>query len=166
MSCALTTGYSLDCKDSVGGIKEVHFIEKANATFTFTSNVVSAITLASTKHWFKYEQIKETSSFTQTYNDNVANATSFVKQELEIIIPKLATATRNEIALLAQNRLYAVVTDRNGVKWLLGYQNGVDRVGGTASTGTAMGDRNGYVLKFEATEPVEAFEVTAALVIT
>jgi hypothetical protein len=166
MSCALTQGYSLDCKDSVGGIKEVHFIEKANATFTFTANVVTAITLASTKHWFKYEQIKETSSFTQTFNDNVANATSFVTMELDIVIPKLATATRNEIALLAQNHLYAVVTDRNGLKWLLGYQNGVDRVGGTAAAGKAMGDLNGYTLKFHATEPVEAFEVTAALVTT
>ena len=37
MACALTQGYSLDCRDSLGGITEVYFIEKGN---------ISAITVA------------------------------------------------------------------------------------------------------------------------
>lgn len=166
MSCALTSAYSLPCKDSIGGVKEVYLIEKANATFTPSGNVITAITLASTKHWFKYEQIRETASFTQTYTDNIANGTQFVTQELDMFIPKLSTTLRNEIALIAQNRLYIVVLDRNGQYWLMGYENGCDRVGGTAATGTAMGDKNGYSLKFQAMEAHEAYEVTASLTLS
>lgn len=45
MPCALTQGYSLDCRDSLGGITEVYFIEKANITITApTSGSISAIT--------------------------------------------------------------------------------------------------------------------------
>ena len=32
MACAIVSGYALDCKDSAGGIVEIYFIEKGNAT--------------------------------------------------------------------------------------------------------------------------------------
>jgi len=61
MACALTQGYTLDCKDSLGGIKAVWFISSANvSSVTEASGVVSAITKASGKVFYKYELVKNT----------------------------------------------------------------------------------------------------------
>lgn len=164
MACALTASFTLGCKDSIGGIKEVYLIEKENVTgYTPSGDQISDITLVSGKVFRKYEQIRETSSFTQTLNDNIVNGTSYITQELELYLPKLTDSTRKEVGLLGQNRLIAVVVDNNGKAWICGKVNGLDRNGGTASTGTAMADRNGYVLKFLALEPVAAYEYTGLL---
>lgn len=160
MPCALTTGFTLDCKDSIGGVKEIYIIAKGDTTPTVSGNTITTVTNKTGKKFWKYEQIRETSSMTQTYNDNIANGTNYVTQELEIFIPKMLSTVRNEIALLAQNRLWIVVVDRNGKMWWMGYENGVDRNGGTAGTGKAMADANGYTLKFQAMEATEVYEYT------
>ena len=153
MPCALTQGYSLDCRDSLGGITEVYFIEKANVTITApTSGSISAITKVAGKRFFKYELVPGTASLTENINANVQNGTVFYAQELSIVLNKLQTATRNEILLLAQNTLVAVVKDNNGQTFLLGYLYGLNLTGGNGATGTAQGDRSGYTLTFSASE--------------
>ncbi len=53
MPCALTQGYTLDCKDSLGGIKAVWLINHANVTaVTEASGIVSAITKAANKVFY------------------------------------------------------------------------------------------------------------------
>ncbi len=66
MPCSLTSGYALDCKDSAGGITEVYFIEKGNVSSIAAnaSGVVTGITKASGKRFWKYELPKETGNFT------------------------------------------------------------------------------------------------------
>ncbi len=55
MACALTQGYTLDCRDSLGGITEVYFIEAGNvSSITEASGVVSAIVKGSGKVFRKY----------------------------------------------------------------------------------------------------------------
>ena len=50
MPCALTQNYSLDCKDSLGGITEVYFIAAADVTSTTeASGVITALVKASGK---------------------------------------------------------------------------------------------------------------------
>jgi hypothetical protein len=53
MSCALTQGYTLDCADGIGGIKEIRVIESgylpASAFTTGTSGVITAIVPTSSK---------------------------------------------------------------------------------------------------------------------
>ena len=45
MPCALTQGYVLDCKDSLGGITEVYFMAAQDvSTTTEASGVITAIT--------------------------------------------------------------------------------------------------------------------------
>lgn len=153
MACALTQGYALDCRDSLGGIVEVYFIEKANlSAITVASGSVSAITKVVGKKFYKYELVPGTSSLTENINANVANGTVFYAQELSIVLNKLQTATRNEILLLAQNTLVAVIKDNNDNTWLLGRINGINITGGNAATGTAHADRSGYTLTFSASE--------------
>lgn len=153
MACALTQGYSLDCRDSLGGILEVFFIEKGNVSaITEASGSVSAITKVVGKGFKKYELVPGTASLTETINANVQNGTVFYAQELTIVLNKLQTSTRNEILLLAQNTLLAVVKDNNDQTYLLGKVYGCNITGGNAATGTAQGDRSGYTLTFSASE--------------
>ena len=165
MPCALTQGYTLDCKDSLGGIKAVWLINHANVTaITEASGIVSAITKAASKVFYKYELVKNTGALTETVTASVENGTVFYAQELTVVLNKLQANTRNEILLLAKNTLMAVVQDANDKYWLLGRYSGLDVTGGTAATGTAQGDRNGYSLTFTGGEKELAPEVNSGII--
>jgi hypothetical protein len=165
MACALTQGYTLDCKESIGGIKAVWFIPFGDvASVTEASGVVTALTKTGGKVFYKYQLVKNTSSLTETITASVENGTVFYAQELTIILNKLQANTRNEILLLAKNNLMAVVEDSNSKYWLIGKLNGMDITGGTAATGTAQGDRSGYELTFTGGEPALAPEVQSSVI--
>jgi len=165
MACALTQGYTLDCKDSIGGIKAVWFIAAGDvSSMTEVSGVVTAITKASGKVFYKYQLVKNSSSLTENINANIQNGTIFYAQELAIMLNKMQANTRNEILLLAKNNLIAVVEDANGKYWLLGKQNGLDITAGSSATGTAQADKNGYALTFSGGEKELAPEVTSSVV--
>lgn len=165
MACALTQGYTLDCKDSIGGIKAVWFIAAGDVSaVTEVSGVVTAITKASGKVFYKYQLVKNSSSLTENVNANVQNGTVFYAQELAVILNKMQANTRNEILLLAKNNLLAVVQDANDKYWLLGKQNGLDLSAGSSATGTAQADRSGYTLTFSGGEKELAPEVTSGII--
>lgn len=164
MACALTQGYSLDCRDSAGGITEVYFIEKANVTaIAEASGIVSGLTKANGKRFWKYELPKQTGFLTETITPSTENGTVFYSSELSIVINKLSAAVRNEIRLLAQNVLIAVVKDNNGKYWMIGAERGIDMSESTSGTGTAYGDRSGYTLNFMGMEPDPMLEVNSTV---
>ena len=153
MACALTQNYTLDCKDSIGGIKTLWFAAVEDiASWTGTGGTYTGVTMDSGKYFWKYDLVKESSNFAEAVNTNVQNGTVFYAQTLEIILNKLQVNTRNEILLLAKNRLVAIVVDNNDKAWVLGKDNGLDITGGGSATGTAFGDRNGYTLTFTGNE--------------
>lgn len=165
MACALTTGYSLDCRDSAGGVKSVYFIEIDNVSGTTSaSGTISAIAKANNRVFYKYNLQRATAEAMEEYQDSSENGTTYVNQTLSIVLNKMQAATRNEIALLAQNRLLAVIEDRNGKYWLYGKENGLQRSGGKAGTGKAFGDRNGYELTFTGEEGTTAMEVSSGII--
>jgi hypothetical protein len=57
MACAITQGYALDCKDTVGGLKNLYFAALSDVATVSqnASGYVTAITMASTKKFYKYE---------------------------------------------------------------------------------------------------------------
>lgn len=170
MACALTQGYTLDCRDSMGGVAAAWLMEWDNvsggttAGITVAAGTVTAITKATGKRFWKYNLQRATANWEEAYNDNVQNGTNFHVQTLNIILNKMQAATSQEIKLLAQNRLIAVVQDKNSKYWLLGYEHGLQRSGGKAGSGTAGGDRNGYELTFTADNKEPAYEVNAAII--
>ena len=163
MACPLTQGFILDCKESLGGVKSVRFVEFDNASMTYAAGVAT-ITMDAGKKFWLYSQVRETSSLTETITANVQNGTIFYQQEVVIVLNKLAAATRNEILLLAKNRLLAIVEDMNGNYWLLGAKNGLDITSGNSATGTASGDRNGYSLTFQAMEADPIWSVSSGAI--
>lgn len=167
MPCALTQGYTFDCKDNIGGMKNVWFIGWNDVTsVTAASGVVSAITKGAGKVFYKYQLVRNTASFTQNIAGSIENGTIVYNQELTIVINKMQVSMRNEILLLAQNNLMAVVEDSNGRYWLAGRYTGLDLLSGSASTGTAQSDRNGFTLTFSGGEKELAPEVASGVIAT
>jgi hypothetical protein len=165
MACALTQGYSLSCRDSAGGIKSVYFIEFDNVTgVTESAGTATAIAKANGGIFYKYNLQRATASWEEAYNDSAENGTSFNVQTLNIILNKMQAATSQEIKRLAQNKLLAVVEDKNSKYWLLGKENGLERNGGRGGSGVAAGDRNGYELTFTTDNIAPALEVSSSII--
>ena len=165
MACALTQGYSLGCRDGVGGIKSVYFIEFDNVSgITESSGNATAIAKANGGRFYKYNLQRATGSWEESYNDSAENGTSFHTQTLTIILNKMTASVSQEIKLLAQNRLIAVVENKDGTFWLLGDESGLQRSGGRAGSGTAPGDRNGYELTFTADNVDPAVTVSSGII--
>ena len=165
MACALTQGYTLDCRDSVGGVKTIYVTELANkASITTASGTITAFTLTAGKKFWTYELMKETANLTENITTSDTNGTLFYDQNLTFTIRKMQASLSQEIKLLAQNRLMIIVLDRNGKYWLLGQNNGAELQPSTANTGTAFGDMNGYSLVFKTKEESPMNEVASNLI--
>lgn len=167
MSCALTQGFALDCREGVGGLKEVYIIELANiSAITESSGVVTAITKATGTRFWKYSLVRETSNATENIVGNEQNGTIYYDQQVQIIINKRQASVRNEILLLAKNFLAIVGVENGGKAFLYGRVQGLQLLTGTSETGTAWADRNGYTLPFAGKETELAPEVSSAVIAT
>jgi hypothetical protein len=90
---------------------------------------------------------------TETLNASIENGSIYYTPEVTFTINKLQVAVRNELRLLARNRLLVIVQDNNNRYWLLGSANGLEATAGTAGSGTAFGDRSGYEMTLTGMEP-------------
>lgn len=148
MACSQTlAGIARDCSSNMGGIKTVYIANKADVTsLTVTSGVVTAITMASSKHFYKYVFAPFTSSMTSNWQVSAENGTKFVQTELTMVFNKMDATKRLEIVALAQTEAVVIVEDNNGTQWVLGYDEGVQLSSGDGQTGVNRGDRNGYTV--------------------
>lgn len=167
MACALTQGYELNCPDSMGGASDVWLIEFDNVSGVTSSNgIATAIAKANNKRFWRYKQKRGTCEAKDELQKNIENGTQFFNQTIVMAMNKMQASIRNEIILLAQNRLIAVVKDRNGKYWLYGKEDGLDLTQGTAGTGLANADRNGYGLTLTGSEKEPALEVDESVIAT
>ena len=162
-NCALTTGFDLDCRDAVGGVKSVSFASLADylaLTPVVTAGAITSITATAT--FYKYEQLKETSSMTETINGSSQNGTVYYTPEVVVVLSKLDVDKRNEIKLLAQQRLVAIVETNDGSYWIVGYENGLELNAGTSATGTAFADLSGFSLTLSGLESEPMVSISAS----
>lgn len=163
-NCLLTQGFPKDCRDSVGGIKTIYLANKhLIEDITEANGEVTAINMEAGSYFYRYDLRKQTSNFTETIESSDENGTVFFEQEANIQLTKLEAQKRNEIFLIAKADTVMVAEDRNGKKWMLGKENGLT-LSGTAETGTAMGDLNGYQLVFAGQEREPAVEVSGSVI--
>jgi len=162
MACNLTQGFTLDCKDAVGGIKSIHLIDWASTGFTVSGGEVTATTVAS-GDVYTYELPKGVGSMTTTTNVSQENGTVFNQSDIVARLRKLSTTKRNELKLLAQNRVFCIVKDNNDNYWLAGNEYGCDITAMTSESGTAMGDVQGYNFTLSAIEAESPYLVQAAV---
>jgi hypothetical protein len=164
MACELSTGFTLDCKDGIGGIKQIVLVDKTAVTsFTLdASEVVTLILGPSAGDLYTYELPTQTGSFEETINFNRDNGTVFYTQTVNIMLQKLSSAKRLELQNVAQARVIVFVQDTNNNWWAVGYEYGADLSTGTAATGTVLGDMNGYTLAFTHEAAKRAYKLNGA----
>jgi hypothetical protein len=164
MACAITSGITLDCRDSMGGLKEVYLIALADvSSFVVASGVVTGITKASGKRFYKFEHLPQTADYTDEPTGSDENGSIFFAQTLNMQLNKMNAATRNMVKLLAANRVIAITLDRNGTAMMLGATMGLSTNSGPGGSGRAFGDHNGYKPVLTGAEPEPAYEVNSTV---
>ena len=143
MACDLTLGRKEPCKDVVGGLKNVYFVDFGDlGTVTLTDDEITNMTGAS----------GSLTAFEQAITSSRENGTTFVEQTLTLTLKKLTKEDNKELKLLAYGRPHVAVEDYNGNVFMMGLEHGAEVTGGTVSTGAAMADLSGYTLTMVATE--------------
>lgn len=154
MACNISLGRNEPCKDSIGGLQGVYFINYSTGSYTLNAtDVVTAFPSGSTAYYY---ELKGVNSYTETVNTSRDNGTTFFNQELSLQLKKLSAEQTKEFKLLAYGRPQIVVHTRNGEALLVGRLQGADMTAGTIQTGQAYGDLFGYTAVFTGQEPLPA----------
>ena len=142
MPCSLTLGRNEVCKESIGGLQGVYFINYVTGSFTEssaqTATPMGLLTGVPSGSILYYYELKGTSAYTETVNTSRENGTTFFSQELTLNL----------------NNILEVTGDK--VPFLVGKKEGADMTGGTIQTGGALGDLYGYSLTFTGMEQFPA----------
>jgi len=157
MACEIANGRLEVCKDAVGGIDAVYFVNYGDisgvvydAAFPEDIDTVAGVTSL-----YKFE-LKGTNTFDQVITTSRENGTSFVEQTLSIILKKQDSATHKSVKLLSYGRPNVIIKNRNNQFFLAGLDHGMELTTANVSNGTAMGDLNGYTLTFVGQEKLMA----------
>ena len=150
MACDLTGGRLKPCKDAVGGIRKIHFVDYGDlATISVTDDEVTDI--SGTFSYHSYD-VKGNSSLETNIQTSLENGTTFFEQVVNITLHKLTKEDNKELKIMAFGRPHVFVETFDGKVLLVGREHGAEVTGGTAVTGTAMGDLQGYTLTLTANE--------------
>ena len=161
MACDLTRGRKVPCKDVIGGIVRVYFIDFGDlGTVTKTDDEITG--LSGTFSAYQYD-LKGTNSLETAITSSTENGTTFFEETLTLTLPKLSKEDNKEVKLMAYGRPHIVVEDRNGNCMLAGLEHGMSVTGGSIATGTAFGDLSGYTLTLSGQELAPANFIAGAI---
>ena len=160
MSCNLTKGRNITCRDTVGGIKAIYFAQFDEvASYVTASGELTDFDLGASDDIYKYTLKRGTASCTETITGSSENGTVFYTPSVQIMLHKLTKEDQNQVKLLASNRLViflelneVLTANNHNVLLALGLENGMELNSGTNATGAAFGDMNGYTLTFDGME--------------
>jgi hypothetical protein len=163
MACVLTNGYTLGCRDNIGGVQEIYIGEYNGDSLGYSFGIDGVIGTFSgaTVSFYSFEQEIETASYTENGVFSTENGTAFYEETLTITLHKLDASLRNKILLLGQGKWRIIVKDQRGVFHLMGKQNPVRVSASTPGVGKAYGDLNGAVITFMGKEPETAHIVSS-----
>jgi len=151
----ITKGRQEPCKDSVGGISAVYFVNYGDmgaitySTAVGEEEVVELVT--GTPAAYKYD-VRNNSSYTENIQASRESGTNYFEQVLELTLIKLTIEDHKAIKRLSVGRPHIIIEDNLGNLMMAGLEHGCDVTGGTVVTGGAMGDMSGYTLSFTGME--------------
>lgn len=169
MACNLNSGWVLDCNDAQGGIEAIYMTNGPVDSITESAGNITAITVGGAAlvpaDWLKFETPRQTSSLVETITPSQENGTVTYQQDLTCIFNRMSAEKRNEILLMAQNNnIVAVAKDNNGTFWSIGIERGAYMTAGSAESGTAYADRNGYTITISGMEKAPMYTVSASII--
>ena len=162
MACtALTKGRGLDCNRISGGDKYVYFGVVDDITAITTSgSEVTDIEMVGVKPLYRYAVPRGSTSITETVTGSTENGTIAYQPTLAMIMNRLTKEDQNEIKLLGQTQVVIFVqlnatktSNGQDIIMAMGVKNACALNSGSAASGAAFSDRNGYTLNFEGFEP-------------
>lgn len=153
MACNLSAGRNEVCKESIGGIQGVYFLNYTTGSFTKNGNGEVTSLSGSTVYYY---QLKGNSTYTETVNSSRDNGTTFFNQELVLNLKKLTNEMTTQLKLMAYGRPQIIIWTNNGDALLVGEKLGADVTAGTIQTGAGLGDLYGYSVTFTGMEQLPA----------
>lgn len=163
MACDIAAGRIEPCKDSIGGLDAIYFVNDGDLTgYTMDSTNTDVIeAVLGTPSAYKFD-LKGTSTYQEDIVSSRENGTTFYQQVLTVTLKKLDVATHKAVKLLSYGNPKVIIKDNNGNFFMAGKDFGMDVTGGTVVTGGAMGDLSGYTLVLTGMEktPANFFEAT------
>lgn len=149
----------------MGGIVEALIANHADVSaVTVTAGKITAITMASSAKFHRYQLPRNTGSLSSNYTIDDTTGAKFVASDLVLQVNRMDTTKRIEISALAQGELAVIVKDANGAYWFLGKDAPVKASAGDGLTGTARADRNGYSITLQDNSLELPLEVDAEIV--
>jgi hypothetical protein len=155
MSCDISRGRLEPCKDSVGGLNAVYFVNKGSLDVGYDSVDTDVIDDLGTPTAYKFD-IKGGSTYTENITSSRENGTTTFEQVLELQLTKLTKEDHKTVKLLAFGSPHILIEDNNGNVFVAGLEHGLDVSGGTIVSGASMGDMSGYTLTFSGMEKAPA----------
>ena len=106
MACNLTIGRNEPCKDSIGGLDSVFFVNYDSGSLATSSQangdaLIESLPAGLTVYQY---QLKGNSSYTETVNSSRDNGTTFFSQELVLNLKKLTNEMTTQLKLMAYGR--------------------------------------------------------------
>jgi hypothetical protein len=160
MSCLLTQGFLDDCKDAIGGIKEIFLGNWSNFETGITfDNSTGEIDGLPTATIYRYKLARSSSSWQEVATINETNRTLFYAQTVTAVVGRMNADKRKELFLASRANPIVFVRDSLDQIWCIGRLEGTT-FNTTAQSGTAKGDLNGYNIEIVAEEryPAEKLE--------
>lgn len=162
MSCNLTSGRIVPCRNKSGSIKEVLFADFGSlGTITESAGLITAF--SGTPAFFSYD-VRGTSNLDTVVTSSRENGTTFYTQTLNLTLTYLDAKTQAELQEIAVARPYVVVEDYYGNQFLCGLENGMEFVSGTVVSGAAAGDLSGFTLVMEGQEELAPYFLDSGLI--
>ena len=162
MACDLSAGRNVPCKDVVGGIDAVYFVDFGNlGAITLTSDEVTD--MAGTFSAYKYD-VKGANSLEQAVTSSQDNGTTFFEQTLTLNLPKLSKEDMVQFKLMAYGRPHCVIVDNNGNALLAGKEHGLTVSSGSITTGSGFAEMSGTTLTLSGQEKLPANFIAGATV--
>lgn len=165
--CRKLSGIIRDCDSNIGGITRA-FIACFDSVQkpTVTADQISAIVGATGENpeWHEYEFRKETGSVTTTITRDDANGSLYYESAIVLQFTKQETSKRLEINAIAVGDIAVIIEDNNGKFWYFGFDYPVTLGDGTAETGTAFADLNGYNITLNDLSKELPYELSAAAI--
>lgn len=151
MSCNLTKGRSLTCKNNIAGVKEIYITryEQYNRINAVFEKGVELISIPN-KLFYKFELGGLNANFNESLQ--VDDNGNYFNVSLSLPLVKLDTQTARELNTMVNSVFHIVVKLNNGKYYFLGFENGLELSSLEINSGSSYQDFQGYNLTFQGKE--------------